>query len=193
MGGRRMTCSSGQKQPNRDPMPVYFGLGSNLGNRLENLNRAAAMLAQARGLSDFEASRVYETEPWGLVDQPPFLNCVIRASTILEPAEILRLARSVENALGRERSVRWGPRTIDMDILLVGGLTVETEELVIPHPRMWERAFVLIPLMDLAPDMITPGGASLAQRIESLGGTGGVRLFDGDLQGVFGGEQNTLI
>ncbi|MDD2201604.1 MAG: 2-amino-4-hydroxy-6-hydroxymethyldihydropteridine diphosphokinase [Firmicutes bacterium] len=188
-----MTCSLSQGQSNRDAMPAYFGLGSNLGDRLENLSRAAAMLAQAHGLSDFEASRVYETEPWGFADQPPFLNCVIRAFAILEPAEILRLARSVEDVLGRERSVRWGPRIIDVDILMVDGLTVETEELVIPHPRMWERAFVLIPLMDLAPDMITPGGASLAQRIESLGSTDGVRLFDGDLQGVFGGEQNTLV
>lgn len=188
-----MIGGSSPEQPGRDPVPVYFGLGSNLGNRLENLKRAVAMLAQAHGLSDFEASRVYETEPWGLVDQPPFLNCVIRASTILEPAEILRTARSVEDALGRERSVRWGPRTIDIDILIVDDLTVETEELVIPHPRMWERAFVLIPLMDLAPDMITPEGASLARRLESLGGTEGVRLFDGDLQGDFCGVQNTLI
>lgn len=188
-----MSPSSEWLRPCPEAIPVYLGLGSNVGNRLENLRRAAAMLGQSQGLSCFQASRIYETEPWGFADQPPFLNCVIRAFTLLEPGEVLQLAHSVEDALGRERAVRWGPRVIDVDILIMDNLTIETEELVIPHPRMWERAFVLVPLMDLAPDMTTPGGVSLAQRVADLDDADGVRLFHGDLQGVSGDEENILM
>ncbi|HHY62223.1 MAG TPA: 2-amino-4-hydroxy-6-hydroxymethyldihydropteridine diphosphokinase [Firmicutes bacterium] len=188
-----MSSRSDGTQTGDGSVPVYFGLGSNLGDRLGNLRCAAAMLGQADGLSQFAVSRVYETEPWGFVDQPPFLNCVVRAHTLLEPEDVLAVTRSVEDALGRERSLRWGPRIIDVDILIFGGLVMDTEDLVIPHPRMWERAFVLVPLMDLAPDMITPDGATLSQKVADLGDAGGVRVFDGDLQGVFDRAENIMM
>ena len=161
-------------------LPAYFSLGSNLGDRLGYLTRACEMMYSAPGLARHTVSRVYETEPWGFADQPAFLNCVVRALTDLDPDGLLALARRIEGALGRERSaedVRWGPRTIDVDILMVGDLAVNRPDLTVPHPRMWKRSFVLIPLLDLEPHMRvwTEGALALLRltfRIETAcGGT----------------------
>lgn len=178
----------------RVELPAYFGLGSNLGDRLGYLARACEMMYNAPGLARHEVSGIYETEPWGLVDQPAFLNCVVRAFTDLDPDDLLALVRRIEGALGRRRpvDVRWGPRTVDVDILMVGDLAVNRLDLTIPHPRMWERSFVLIPLLDLEPDMRAPDGRSLHAFVQDLPDRSGVRRIRDDLQGVFGGAENRL-
>jgi len=178
----------------RVELPAYFGLGSNLGDRLGYLTRACEMMYNAPGLARHAVSGIYETEPWGLVDQPAFLNCVVRAFTDLDPDDLLALVRRIEGALGRRRpvDVRWGPRTVDVDILMVGDLAVNRLDLTIPHPRMWERSFVLIPLLDLEPDMRAPDGRSLHAFVQDLPGRSGVRRIRDDLQGVFGGAENRL-
>ena len=133
---------------------VYLGLGSNLGDRSENLRAAqAAIAAQARIRA---ASPVYETAPWGYTDQPVFLNQVLKVETDLPPAELMADLQRIEVELGRLASFRYGPRLIDIDILLYDDLVLETPGLVIPHPRLAERAFVLVPLADLAADLRHP-------------------------------------
>lgn len=175
-------------------LPVYFGLGSNLGDRLGYLLQACAMLYSAPGLARHAASRVYETEPWGLAEQPAFLNCVVRAQTALDPHSLLALAARIEGALGRDRAVaRWGPRTIDVDILMLGDAVVDRPDLMIPHPRMWERAFVLIPLLDLEPGMRAPDGREIGVFVQDLPDASGVRPIRADLQGVFSGAENRLM
>lgn len=148
---------------------AYLGLGSNMGSREEYLARAVAQLARHPGVKLTRTSSVYQTEPWGYTDQDRFLNAVVEVYTALSPEELLGAARAAEAAAGRRREVRWGPRTLDVDILLygpaAGGVeeiarhTVSTDELVIPHPRMWERAFVLVPLAELAPGIRAFGPA----------------------------------
>ncbi len=176
-------------------LPAYFGLGSNLGDRLGYLARACEMMYNAPGFARHAVSRVYETEPWGFANQPAYLNCVVRAFTDLDPDGLLDLARRIEGALGRTRSaedVRWGPRTIDVDILMVGDLEVNRSDLTIPHPRMWERSFVIAPLLDLEPDMRAPDGRSLHAFMLDLPDVAGVRPICAGLQGVFGGAENRL-
>ncbi len=131
-------------------MRAFVALGSNLGDRWAHLRAAAA------GLPDVVAvSPVYETEPVGGPDgQGPYLNAVVELDTELSPRQLLEAGRALEAAAGRERGVRDGPRTLDVDVLLVGDLVVDDADLVVPHPRMWERAFVLVPLHDLAPDLV---------------------------------------
>ncbi len=175
-------------------MPAYFGLGSNLGDRLGYLKRACEMLYTASGLAQHAVSRVYETEPIGRVDQPAFLNCVVRAQTALDPDGLLQLVKEIESALGRDRSVgRWGPRTIDVDILMLNNVSVERPDLIIPHPRMWERAFVLIPLLDLEPGMRAPDGRDLGAFVRDLPDAAGAAPIRADLQGVFRPAENRLM
>ena len=126
---------------------VYLGLGSNLGDRLGNLRRAIAELSERAELQ--ACSRVYETEPMHLADQPAFLNMAVRMRTALTPAVLLRTAKAIEARLGRTETVRWGPRVIDIDILLYDGMVLEDRDLVIPHPRLAERRFALAPLADV--------------------------------------------
>ncbi len=130
-------------------------MGSNLGDRLCNLQRAVAALPDVIAVSS-----VYETDPvGGPPDQDPYLNLVAELRTSLSPRELLEAAQAVEAAGGRVRAERWGPRTIDVDVLLVGDLVVDEPDLVVPHPRMWERGFVLVPLSELAPE-VAPAAAS---------------------------------
>jgi len=126
------------------------GLGSNLGDRQAQLLRAV------QGLPDVVAvSNLYETEPvGGPPGQGPFLNLVVELHTEFEPRQLLEVARRLEADAGRRREVRWGPRTLDVDVLLVGADVVDDEDLVIPHPRMWERRFVVEPLAELAPELV---------------------------------------
>jgi len=146
---------------------VYLSLGANLGDAPATLREAARRLGAAQGLDKVRLSPLYRTAPQGLVHQPHFINAAIAAETTLEPEDVLALCRSVEESLGRVRTVRWGPRNIDIDILLVGDAVRDTAELTLPHPRMLERAFVLRPLLDLAPDL-SVNGVSLQARILSL-------------------------
>lgn len=133
---------------------VFFSLGSNLGNRLENLRLACKGLADHLG--SLQTSPVYETDPWGYANQPAFLNMAAAAKTPLAPQELLEIIKRLELDLGREPTFRYGPRKIDIDILFFGILVINSPQLQIPHPRMAERAFVLVPLADLAPDHIHP-------------------------------------
>lgn len=140
---------------------VTLGLGSNLGDRLAMLTAATEALA-ARGLRLVASSRVWETDPvGGPDDQPPYLNAVIRVTTDRDPYEVLAAAGEVESELGRTREVRWGPRTIDVDVLLIDDLVLDDPVLTLPHPRLAERAFVVLPLLDIDPDPVLPTGERL--------------------------------
>ena len=136
---------------------AYLALGSNMGDRLATLQRAVDLLDARSGIDVVRSSRVYETEPVG-PPQPPYLNAVIEIRTDLEPRELLKECQAVEAELGRVRAERWGPRTIDVDVLTYDEREVTEPDLEIPHPRMHERAFVLIPLSDLAADPSLPSG-----------------------------------
>ncbi len=142
------------------PVTVYLGLGGNLGDRLAALTEAVRSLAADPGLRMAACSSVYETEPWGVSDQPRFLNLVAVFETTLSPVDLLMVCQSVEATVGRTVSYRWGPRLIDVDILLYGEQVVNMADpdLQIPHPRMTQRAFVLAPLAEIAPDLEMPSG-----------------------------------
>lgn len=142
---------------------IYLGLGSNLGDRLASLSRAVELLHE-RGARVRRSSRVYETDPAGGPPQPDYLDAVVEVETDLDPRELLRVCLEVESELGRVRGERWGPRTIDIDLLTYGEREVTDPDLTIPHPRMHERAFVLVPLLELDADPPLPGG----RRISSL-------------------------
>lgn len=134
---------------------VYIGIGSNLGNRQENCLRAIELLKK-KGIVVKKRSSIYETEPWGVKDQPPFLNMAIEIETELEPAELLIVLKDIEREVGRERSFKWGPRIIDLDILLFEDIILNEDNLKIPHPLMHERDFVLRPLCEIAPEIKHP-------------------------------------
>lgn len=133
---------------------VYLALGSNLGDRLANLKQAIAALTPQMEVK--AKSAVYETPPWGVEDQPKFLNQVIQATTYLDPEPLLKHLKRLEVALGRKESFPNGPRLIDLDILFYDDLVLNAGSLVIPHPRLHERGFVLLPLMDISPDFVHP-------------------------------------
>lgn len=133
---------------------VYLALGSNLGNRLANLKNAISNLTPQMDVR--KKSPVYETPPWGHTDQPPFLNQCVMVETYLEPENLLAHLKRLETVLGREPTFENGPRVIDIDILFYDDLILNTPPLVIPHPRMHTRGFVLVPLNDIAPEMTHP-------------------------------------
>lgn len=133
---------------------VYLALGSNLGNRLSNLKNAISNLTPQMEVK--KKSPVYETPPWGYADQPPFLNQVVMVETYLEPEDLLGHLKRLETVLGREPTFTNGPRVIDLDILFYDDIVIDSPPLVIPHPRLHHRAFVLVPLNDIAPDLVHP-------------------------------------
>jgi 2-amino-4-hydroxy-6-hydroxymethyldihydropteridine diphosphokinase len=142
---------------------AYLGIGSNLGDRLAYLQHAIDALAEADGVRVAAVSRVYATDPVGGPEQGEFLNAVVAIDTSRSPHELLDLAHRIEASAQRTRTVRWGPRTLDVDVLLYGDLRVDDADLTIPHPRLGERAFVLLPLRDVAPEHVddlpeTPSG-----------------------------------
>jgi 2-amino-4-hydroxy-6-hydroxymethyldihydropteridine diphosphokinase len=142
---------------------AFIGLGSNLGDREATLRQGVAGLEAAEDV--VAVSPLYETEPvGGPEDQGAFLNLVVELDTADSPRELLRRCQALEEAAHRVRTVRWGPRTLDADVLLVDDLTVDEEDLIVPHPRMWERRFVLQPLADLAPELVP------ADRLIAAGG-----------------------
>lgn len=151
---------------------AFLGLGANLGDRIENLQRAVDLLAE-RGVEVVGSSRVYETEPVEGPPQPEFLNAVVEIETDLEARALLDTCLQVEWTMGRVRSERWGPRIIDLDLLTFDEDEIDEPGLTVPHPRMHERGFVLVPLMELEADPPLPGGrrvASLRLGPEVLGG-----------------------
>ncbi len=143
---------------------VYLGLGSNLGERARNLLAALRMLDGMEGLAVREVSSVYESEPWGFEDQPRFLNLVAMVESERDPRGVLEACREVERALGRVRGRRWGPRVIDVDVLLYEDMIWEDGDLTIPHPLMLERDFVMVPLLELAPRAYPPGMEEAVRR-----------------------------
>ncbi|MDN5347921.1 MAG: 2-amino-4-hydroxy-6-hydroxymethyldihydropteridine diphosphokinase [Clostridia bacterium] len=145
-------------QKNRQSVTAYLGLGSNLGDRMAYLRRAIDLLGQEEGMCVEQVSSWYETSPVGKADQAWFLNCVVKVATTLAPRQLLHTAQKIESLLGRVRLERWGPRTIDIDLLLYDEVSLNEPDLVLPHPRLLERAFVLKPLAEIAPDLVLPGG-----------------------------------
>jgi 2-amino-4-hydroxy-6-hydroxymethyldihydropteridine diphosphokinase len=133
---------------------IYLALGTNLGNRMDNLRCAIAALSPSVKVTAL--SSVYETPPWGYADQPAFLNMALAAETDLKPLALIAFLKKLETDLGRKKTFHNGPRLIDMDILFYDDLVFEQADLVIPHPRLHERAFVLVPLNDIAPDLQHP-------------------------------------
>lgn len=155
----------------------YVGLGSNLGDREQTIRRAFDELTRTPGVSDAACSSLYYSEPWGFVEQPPFVNAVARLSTALGPIELYCALRRIEGLLGRTRTFRWGPREIDLDLLLHGDLQINRRGLIVPHPSMHERAFVLAPLGELFPEYRSPCGSTIAEMLEQLKeGPGVVKL-----------------
>jgi 2-amino-4-hydroxy-6-hydroxymethyldihydropteridine diphosphokinase len=151
---------------------AFLGLGSNLGDRLTNLQAAVDALQIEPGLRVTASSSVWETSPVGGPPQPDYLNAVIRVETDISARDLLDAARRVEARLGRVRKERWGARSLDVDILLYDDEQIDEAELVVPHPRMAQRAFVLVPLLELDPDPILPDGTRLKDvRIDASGVT----------------------
>ena len=147
---------------------AYLGLGTNMGDRDAQLGAALAAIAKIPATTIARESPIYETKPWGKTDQPDFLNMVVEVSTQLEPHTLHRHLQKIERDLGREpeEGEKWGPRPIDIDLLLYGSRTLKTASLRVPHPRMWERHFVLRPLADLAPDTVAPDGSPISRLLE---------------------------
>lgn len=163
-----------------EPVTTYLCLGGNLGDRMAALTEALQLLDATAGMRRVACSSVYETEPWAVVDQPNFLNLVAAYETTLSPADLLAACKSVEDTVGRTPSFRWGPRLIDVDILLYGDEVVDSAEpdLQIPHPRMVQRAFVLVPLAELAPELVSPpGGTTVRRLLEEVDDRAGVTLW----------------
>ncbi|MFB5763072.1 2-amino-4-hydroxy-6-hydroxymethyldihydropteridine diphosphokinase [Paenibacillus medicaginis] len=161
-----------------EPSEAYIALGANLGDREHTLLDAIGRLDAHPDIQVQRCSDLYETEPVGYVDQPSFINMAIAVRTALSPLELLRYMLFIEQELGRVRSVRWGPRTIDLDLLFMEGVTLQTSELVLPHPRMEERAFVLIPLADILIEDDLSGFTDIVQSaMRKLDGKDGIQRW----------------
>lgn len=166
--------SNEQRTDNQLTQEAYIALGSNIGDREGLLQQAVKMIDEHAGISVIKVSNMYETDPVGYTDQPAFLNMAISVSTVLSPIELLRSLLELEQRLGRVRHQRWGPRTIDLDLLLYDNVILEQEELTLPHPRMMERAFVLVPLHDVIADShpLSEQVSALSQAALQLGKEG---------------------
>ncbi|MBO0440866.1 2-amino-4-hydroxy-6-hydroxymethyldihydropteridine diphosphokinase [Candidatus Enterococcus ikei] len=147
---------------------AYLALGSNLGDRLETLHKAVELLNQEKDIQVLKKSKLYETLPYGDVPQENYYNAVIQIKTTCEPIQLLEKTQAIEKILGRERLIHWGPRTLDIDILLMDDKKVTTERLVVPHQEMLKRSFVLIPLKDVYPENVFCG-KSFDEWIEATG------------------------
>ena len=147
---------------------AFVGIGSNLGDREATLRRAVELLAAEEGIEVVAVSQLRETEPVGPVEQGPFLNGAVLVTTQLPPRELLERLLAVEQRLGRVRKERFGPRTIDLDLLVYGEQVIDEPGLTIPHPRLHERRFALDPLAELAPDLVIPGRGSISALLAKL-------------------------
>lgn len=155
---------------------VFISLGTNLGDRETNLRTAREEIAA--GVEITANSSVYETPPWGVVNQPVFLNQVLQGITVLVPFRLLTFLKKIERGIGRVKTIRFGPRLIDLDILLYDDRQITHPRLTIPHPRMCQRAFVLVPLAEITPDQLIPGTSmTVRQHLAELDVTG-IKKFD---------------
>ncbi len=145
---------------------VFLGIGGNLGDRHRSMRAAVTEIRKA--LDDVRVSSLYESAPWGVSDQPAFLNAVVRARTSLEPLELLDAMQAIESDLGRVRKQHWGPRSIDIDILLYGSQIIDEPRLKVPHPYMAQRGFVLRPLADLAAGLTLPDGSLVGELLTTV-------------------------
>jgi len=172
---------------------VYLSLGSNMGDREENLSKAVKQLGGKLIIK--ELSSIYETDPVGYEQQPKFLNAVVSGMTELDPFELLGFIKRLEGALGRVPNFQNGPRTIDIDILFYNNIVLNTPQLTIPHPRLAERAFVLVPLSEIAPDLICPlrqkKVSSLLANLEERGGVKRVGKLKGSDK-ILEGQVNSV-
>jgi 2-amino-4-hydroxy-6-hydroxymethyldihydropteridine diphosphokinase len=163
--------------PHNTPgITAYIGLGANIGDRELNLMQALRALDRAEGVRVIRCSSIYETDPVGYPDQPVFLNMCAAVSTSLSPRELLALCLDIERLMGRTREIRWGPRTIDLDLLLYDDVVLSSPELTLPHPRIAERLFVLKPLMEVL-SRTDRRFACYARAVETMEGKDGVRLW----------------
>ncbi len=156
---------------------AYLGIGSNQGDSQELIGQAIQALDQIPGIKVDKTASLYQTAPWGNTQQDWFLNTVTRIKTTLGPKELLTHLQALENQLGRVRGIHWGPRTIDLDILLYDEEMLNYPDLIVPHPRMLERAFVMVPLAELAPDLVIQGEniahiAKILKNSQEVVGTG---------------------
>lgn len=157
---------------------AYLSIGTNIGEREEQLRKAVRLLQKQKKLQVLIVSSVYETDPVGFTEQPSFFNIAVKLKTSMTPYELLGVCQEIENELGRERVIRWGPRTIDLDILLYNHDNIKSDSLIIPHPRMSERAFVLIPLAEIDAAVKLPGThLPLEQYVQNVQGKEGVKLW----------------
>lgn len=140
---------------------AYVGLGANIGDPEAQLGAALASLARLTATRVLARSRLYRSPPWGVLEQPPFINAVAALATALSARELLDALLAIERAAGRERRERWGPRVLDLDLLLHGDLELDQPGLRLPHPQLHRRAFVLVPLAEIAPDLVVPGQGAL--------------------------------
>lgn len=159
---------------------VFLGLGSNLGDPKANLCEAVERLSARPDLRLVRVSSLYLTAPVGYTDQPDFLNAAAIIETDLSPTDLQAFTKEIENEMGRTRNFRWGPRVIDIDILLYDSASISDPDLTIPHPSMMERAFVMEPMAEIAPDLVLPGGKTPGEVLPELGDQGVVRLPETD-------------
>ncbi|MGG0719554.1 2-amino-4-hydroxy-6-hydroxymethyldihydropteridine diphosphokinase [Robertmurraya massiliosenegalensis] len=157
---------------------AFLALGTNMGDRYGNLTDAIVLLNEHPEIKLIHSSSIYETDPVGYTEQDPFLNMVIEVKTELTPLDLLDCCLQIEENLGRKRIVRWGPRIIDLDILLYNQENIESEKLFVPHPRMHERAFVLIPLLEISPNEKLPRTDQLLRKsLDEIPDREGVRIW----------------
>jgi 2-amino-4-hydroxy-6-hydroxymethyldihydropteridine diphosphokinase len=159
-------------------MQAFLMLGSNIGDRDRYLKEAVEAIANLEGSEVRRVSSVYETEPWGKKDQGMFLNQVVEVETELEPRELLTACQKIEKTLGRKREEHWGPRTVDIDILLYGESVIDEETIKVPHPHLSGRRFVLVPLAEVVPEVSIPGlGETVSNVLKGCPDRGNVKFY----------------